>query len=58
MIGAQQVAAILNDETLPFGKDLRVEVEDSAYNFPGRRKGMKPALRKRQPGLKSRDIRL
>jgi len=34
MVGAQQVAAILNDETLPFGKDLCVEVADSAYSKP------------------------
>jgi hypothetical protein len=34
MVGAQQVAAILNDETLPFGKELCVEVADSAYSKP------------------------
>jgi len=34
MVGAQQVAALLNDETLPFGKDLCVEVADSAYSKP------------------------
>jgi len=34
MVGAQQVAAILNDESLPFGKDLCVEVADSAYSKP------------------------
>ena len=34
MVGAQQVAAILNDEALPFGKDLCVEVADSAYRKP------------------------
>jgi hypothetical protein len=34
MVGAQQIAAILNDETLPFGKDLCVEVADSAYSKP------------------------
>ena len=34
IVGAQQVAAILNDETLPFGKDLCVEVADSAYSKP------------------------
>jgi len=34
MVGAQQVAAILNDEALPFGKDLCVEVADSAYGKP------------------------
>lgn len=34
MVGAQQVAAILNDEALPFGKDLCVEVADSAYSKP------------------------
>ena len=34
MVGAQQVAALLNDEALPFGKDLCVEVADSAYSKP------------------------
>ena len=34
MVGAQQIAAILNDEDLPFGKDLCVEVADSAYSKP------------------------
>lgn len=34
MVGAQQIAAILNDEALPFGKDLCVEVADSAYSKP------------------------
>ena len=34
MVGAQQVAAILNDEALPFGNDLCVEVADSAYSKP------------------------
>ena len=34
MVGAQQVAAILNDAALPFGKDLCVEVADSAYSKP------------------------
>ena len=34
MVGAQQVAAILNDEALPFGKELCVEVADSAYSKP------------------------
>ena len=34
MVGAQQVAALLNDETLPFGNDLCVEVADSAYSKP------------------------
>lgn len=34
MVGAQQVAAILNDNSLPFGKDLCVEVADSAYSKP------------------------
>ena len=34
MVGAQQVAAILNDEAWPFGKDLCVEVADSAYSKP------------------------
>lgn len=34
MVGAQQVAAILNDDALPFGKDLCVEVADSAYSKP------------------------
>jgi hypothetical protein len=33
-VGAEQVAAILNDEALPFGKDLCVEVADSAYSKP------------------------
>jgi len=34
MVGAQQVAAILNDKSLPFGKDLCIEVADSAYSKP------------------------
>jgi hypothetical protein len=34
MVGAQQIAAILNDESLPFGRDLCVEVADSAYSKP------------------------
>jgi hypothetical protein len=34
MVGAQQVAAILNDDILPFGKELCVEVADSAYSKP------------------------
>lgn len=34
MVGAQQIVALLNDETLPFGKDLCVEVADSAYSKP------------------------
>ena len=34
IVGAQQVATLLNDKTLPFGKDLCVEVADSAYSKP------------------------
>ena len=34
MVGAQQIGAILNDEALPFGQDLCVEVADSAYGKP------------------------
>jgi hypothetical protein len=34
MVGAQQVRALLEDPQLPFGNDLCVEVEDSAYSKP------------------------
>jgi hypothetical protein len=34
LVGAKQVAAILKDEELPFGKTLCVEVVDSAYSKP------------------------
>lgn len=34
MVGAQQIAALLNDDALPFGKDLCLEVADSAYSKP------------------------
>jgi len=34
MVGASQIRAILEDPQLPFGKDLCVEVEDSAYSKP------------------------
>jgi hypothetical protein len=34
MVGAKQVRAILEDDELPFCKDLCVEVEDSAYSKP------------------------
>jgi len=34
LVGAQQVRAILEDDELPFGDELCVEVEDSAYSKP------------------------
>jgi hypothetical protein len=34
LVGAQQVRAILEDDKLPFGDALCVEVEDSAYSKP------------------------
>ena len=34
LVGAQQVRAILEDDELPFGENLCVEVEDSAYSKP------------------------
>jgi hypothetical protein len=34
LVGAQQVRAILEDDKLPFGEALCVEVEDSAYSKP------------------------
>jgi hypothetical protein len=34
LVGAEQVKSILEDDKLPFGKALCVEVEDSAYSKP------------------------
>ena len=34
LVGARQIRAILEDPQLPFGNDLCVEVEDSAYSKP------------------------
>lgn len=34
LVGARQVRDLLEDKQLPFGKDLCVEVEDSAYSKP------------------------
>ena len=34
LVGARQIRAMLEDPQLPFGKDLCVEVEDSAYSKP------------------------
>lgn len=33
-VGAEQVTALMNDETLPFHDDLCVQVEDSRYSTP------------------------
>jgi len=34
LVGAEQVKSIMEDDQLPFGKELCVEVEDSAYSKP------------------------